>query len=82
MSRTSNVFARVEPEIKEQAEKVLEMLGIPIDVKLPKNECLNVSKLSLEQFNMEIQKGYDDIENGRVVEADQVAEKLKQIIQA
>lgn len=30
MARTSNIFARVEPEIKEQAEKVLERLGIPM----------------------------------------------------
>ena len=30
MARTSNVFARVEPEIKEQAEQVLEKLGIPM----------------------------------------------------
>lgn len=29
MARTSNVFARVEPEIKEQAEQVLDQLGIP-----------------------------------------------------
>ena len=28
MARTSNVFARVEPEIKEQAEQVLDRLGI------------------------------------------------------
>lgn len=30
MARTSNIFARVEPEIKEQAEKVLDRLGIPM----------------------------------------------------
>jgi addiction module RelB/DinJ family antitoxin len=30
MQRTSNVFARVEPEIKEQAERVLSQLGIPM----------------------------------------------------
>ena len=30
MSKTSSVFARVEPEIKEQAEQVLEQLGIPM----------------------------------------------------
>ncbi|SHI17583.1 DNA-damage-inducible protein J [Sporobacter termitidis DSM 10068] len=30
MARTSNVFARVEPEIKEQAEAVLDQLGIPM----------------------------------------------------
>lgn len=30
MARTSNVFARVEPEIKKQAEEVLDQLGIPM----------------------------------------------------
>ena len=30
MARTSNVFVRVEPEVKEQAERVLERLGIPM----------------------------------------------------
>jgi DNA-damage-inducible protein J len=30
MARTSNIFARVEPEIKEQAEQVLQQLGIPM----------------------------------------------------
>lgn len=30
MARTSNVFARVEPEIKEEAEEILEQLGIPM----------------------------------------------------
>ena len=30
MARTANVFARVEPEIKKQAEEVLDKLGIPM----------------------------------------------------
>lgn len=30
MARTSNIFARVEPEVKEQAEEVLNQLGIPM----------------------------------------------------
>jgi len=30
MARTSNIFARVEPEVKEQAEHVLAQLGIPM----------------------------------------------------
>lgn len=30
MARTANIFARVEPEVKEQAEQVLEQLGIPM----------------------------------------------------
>lgn len=30
MARTSNIYVRVEPNIKEQAELVLERLGIPM----------------------------------------------------
>jgi addiction module RelB/DinJ family antitoxin len=30
MARTSSIYARVEPEIKEQAESVLNQLGIPM----------------------------------------------------
>ena len=29
-AKTANVMARVEPEIKEQAERILEQLGIPV----------------------------------------------------
>lgn len=30
MERTSNIYVRVEPNIKEQAEAVLDRLGIPM----------------------------------------------------
>ena len=30
MARTANVFVRVEPELKEQAESVLDQFGIPM----------------------------------------------------
>lgn len=30
MAKTSNVFARVEPEIKDRAERVFDQLGIPM----------------------------------------------------
>ena len=30
MARTANVFVRVEPEVKEPAEMILEKLGIPM----------------------------------------------------
>lgn len=30
MAKTSNIFTRVEPELKEQAERVFEQLGIPM----------------------------------------------------
>lgn len=31
-TKTANVTARVQPEIKQQAEEVLEKLGIPVSV--------------------------------------------------
>jgi DNA-damage-inducible protein J len=33
-TRTANVTARVEPEIKEQAEAVMEKLGIPVSTAI------------------------------------------------
>ena len=31
-AKTANVMARVEPGVKEQAEEIMEMLGIPVSV--------------------------------------------------
>lgn len=96
MARTSNIFARVEPEIKEQAEQVLEQLGIPMssaiglflrqivlqrgipfDMKLPKHNPLVLGSLSEEQFNAEIEKGLADLTAGKVVSAEQVADRMR-----
>ncbi|SDO27719.1 DNA-damage-inducible protein J [Eubacterium maltosivorans] len=30
MAKTASVFARVEPEVKQQAERVLNQLGVPM----------------------------------------------------
>ena len=30
MAKTSNLYARIEPEVKEQAEGILSALGIPV----------------------------------------------------
>lgn len=34
MSKTSNVYVRIEPETKEQAEAILSKLGIPSSVAI------------------------------------------------
>lgn len=31
-AKTANVIARVEPNVKEQAEEIMDMLGIPVSV--------------------------------------------------
>lgn len=96
MARTSNIFARVEPEVKEQAELVLEQLGIPMsnaiglflrqvvlqrgipfELKLPKNNPLSATTLSEEQFNAEIEKGLADLTAGRVLSAEDVADRMR-----
>ncbi len=95
MARTSNIYVRVEPEIKEQAENVLEQLGIPMsnaisvflrqivlqkgipfEMKLPERKPLDMSVLSEEEFNTEIEKGLADIREGRVVSVQSVADKM------
>jgi DNA-damage-inducible protein J len=91
MARTSNVFARVEPEIKEQADQlgipmsnaiglflrqVVLQRGIPFDMKLPQNQPLSVGALSAEQFNAEIEKGLADLAAGKVFSADSVADRM------
>ena len=30
MAKTANLYARIEPDVKEQAESILEALGIPV----------------------------------------------------
>ncbi len=96
MARTSNVFARVEPEVKEQAEIVLEQLGIPMsnavgmflrqvilqrgipfEMKLPAEKPLALGSMTKEQFDAEIQKGIDDMNNGRFFTADEVEAEFK-----
>ena len=87
MARTSNVFARVEPEVKQEAEEILEKLGIPMsnavgmflrqivmqrgipfEMKLPA-EPLDFSKLSKEEIDKELEKGYSEVIDGKVLSA-------------
>ena len=44
MARTANIYTRVDPEVKDQAEQILEQLGIPIN---------NVMRSQSEQLRIE-----------------------------
>lgn len=97
MAKTSNIFARVEPAVKEQAEVILEQLGIPMsnainmflrqvvlqkgipfEMKLPKYQMTDMSSLTEEQFNAEIEMGIQDANADRIISAQSVAERMKQ----
>lgn len=96
MAKTSNIFARVEPAVKEQAEDILAQLGVsmsnainmflrqvvlqkgvPFEMKLPQHHVVDMNKLSEAEFDTEMEKGMLDLEKGRVIAADDVAEQLK-----
>jgi len=95
MAKTANLYARIEPEIKEQAETILTALGIPasnainmfykqiilqgglpFDVKLPATP-LDFSKLTKEEFDVEIEKGMADVRSGNVVSADEAFNQMR-----
>ena len=96
MAKTANLYARIEPELKEEAESILTALGIPasnaitmfyrqiilqrglpFDVKLPAARPVDMSRLTQEQLDAELQKGYDDIQAGRTEPAKQVFDSIR-----
>ena len=96
MARTANVYTRVDPDVKEQAEQILDQLGIPMsnaigmflrqivfhngipfDMKLPDRRPLVYGELTQSELDVELQKGLDDIKNGRVYSADEVDAYMK-----
>lgn len=50
--------------------------GIPFEMKLPQNKPLVYGSLTKEQFNREIEKGIQSIEEGRVYSADEVEAEM------
>ena len=89
MAKSANLYARIEPDLKEQAERILTALGIPasnaitmfykqiilqnglpFDVKLPEHP-LDVSRMTAEQLEEELEKGFADVKAGRTVPMEQ-----------
>lgn len=97
-TRTANIYTRVDPDTKEQAEAILNRLGIPMsnaigmflkqiviqkgipfEMKLPSSTPLSISSMTKEQFDIEMQKGMDDIAAGRVVSIDAVEDEMRKL---
>lgn len=96
MAKTSNLYARIEPDVKEQAETILSALGIPVsnainmfykqiilqrgipfEMKLPANRVPDLGKLTKEQLDTELEKGYADVAAGRTKAAGTVFEDIR-----
>ena len=80
VAKTATIMARVEPEIKEQAEHIMSELGIPASVvinmlykqivmtrSIPFSMSVPVSRDEMDQnaFNGMMQKGLDDAKANR-----------------
>ena len=95
-TRTASIFTRVDPETKDQAELILNQLGIPMssaigmflrqivlqngipfEMKLPDRKPVSMESLTVEQLNLELQKGYDDIDAGNTHPADEVEAEIR-----
>ena len=96
MAKSANLYARIEPDVKEQAESILNALGIPasnaitmfykqiilqrglpFEVKLPAVRPVDVSTLTDEELNAELEKGYADILAGRTKPANSVFDSIR-----
>lgn len=95
MAKSANLYARIEPDLKENAEAILNVLGIsassaitmfykqivmhngiPFELKIP-NHPLDINKITGDEFNKEIEKGLQDVENGNTIPAKEVFASIR-----
>ena len=95
MAKSANLYARIEPEVKEQAEAILNALGIPasnaitmfykqvilqrglpFEVKLPEHP-LDVSRMTVEQIDSELEKGFAQMNAGQSIPAKQAFDDIR-----
>lgn len=95
MANTSAIYARIDTDLKNNAEGILSQLGIspsgaiqmlysqivlhngiPFDLRIPDKKPLSVADMTKEQFDAELQKGFDSFKAGKVLSADEVDAKL------
>lgn len=95
-TKSANLYARIEPEVKEQAENILATLGIPVsnainmfykqiilqrglpfEVKIPSAKPVDMTFITDEQLNAELEKGYADMNAGRTKPVGEVFESIR-----
>jgi len=67
MSNAVNIFLR----------QVILQKGIPFDLTIVPKESLVYNNLTVEQFNHEIEKGLENLASGKVLSAQNVAERMQ-----
>lgn len=96
MAKSANLYARIEPDLKENAEAILNVLGIsassaitmfykqivmhngiPFELKIPNHPLVDINKITEDEFNKEIEKGLQDVENGNTIPAKEVFASIR-----
>ena len=93
MRKTANLYARIEPNLKTEAEGILGNpvsnainifyrqivihRGLPFEVKLAPSPLINCATLTDAELDAEIQRGLDDVTAGRTRPFHDVADELK-----
>ena len=90
MEKTATLNLRVNPTVKERAEKVLSQLGVPmstaidmylnqISLSLPKAPVsIHADAMTTEEIHQKLEKGYNDIAAGRVQNAAEAFAKFRE----
>lgn len=71
MAKTANLYANIKPKLKKQAEQISNALGLP-----PYRKPLEISSMTKDELNMELEKGYQDVLEGRTKPINEVFESL------
>ena len=96
-TKSANVTARVQPEIKRQAEAVLERIGLPVSVlidtlyrqiimtggvpySLTVPDLPTRDSMTDEQFNVMMEKGYNQAKTGTGLSVDEAFAKIREDI--
>lgn len=91
VTKSANVTARVQPEIKQQAEAVLEKIGLPVSnisyrqiimtggvpYSLTVPNLPTRDSMTDAEFNTMMEKGYHQAKTGEGISVDEAFEKIR-----
>lgn len=91
-TKSANVTARVQPEIKQQAEVVLEKIGLPVSdisyrqiimtggvpYSLTVPNLPTRDSMTNANFNAMMEKGYHQAKTGEGISADEAFKKIRE----
>lgn len=66
--------------VKMLYSQIILKNGLPFETCLPVNKPINIANLSREEFDLELQKGIDSLNSGKVYSEDEADEYLKNLM--